>query len=101
MSEYEETDARLRAKLPACTLIAYRRGIFYELYGDDALSATRLCGLPTHRVGSGRLACGFPAHLVDTYLAKFIRNGRSVALAERKGNRWVYEITRLIEPGKP
>ena len=69
------------------TLVFYRMGDFYELFYDDARRAHRLLDvtLTTRGVSAGEpvVMAGVPVHAVENYLAKLIRLGESVAIAEQ------------------
>ena len=58
-------------------LLFFRLGDFYELFFDDAVTASRELNLTlTHRAGNTKHPipmCGVPFHSVDSYLAKLIR----------------------------
>ena len=84
------------------TLLLMRVGDFYEAFCDDAVTAAPLLGLCLTR-RAGQPMCGVPYHAIDAYLAKAIRAGKKVALAENAygtengiGHR---EINRVITPG--
>ena len=79
---------RIKADHPD-TLVFYRMGDFYEVFYDDARKANRLIDITlTVRGQSGGepvVMAGVPVHAVETYLAKLIRLGESVAIAEQVG----------------
>jgi DNA mismatch repair protein MutS len=91
------------------TLLFYRMGDFYELFYDDAKHAARLLHLTlTQRGHSGGNAipmAGVPYHALETYLAKLIRQGVSVAICEQIGDPATSkgpverQVTRIITPG--
>ncbi|GHV01444.1 DNA mismatch repair protein MutS [Clostridia bacterium] len=68
-------------------LLFYRLGDFYEMFYDDAVTASRELDLTlTHRdAGDGRRApmCGVPFHAVDSYILKLIEKGYRVAICEQ------------------
>ena len=76
---------RIKADYPD-TLVLYRMGDFYELFYHDAELASRLLDITlTQRGKSGGEPipmAGVPFHSVDQYLAKLVKLGRSVAIAE-------------------
>lgn len=91
------------------TLVFYRMGDFYELFFEDAEKASRLIGITlTQRGASGgnpiKMA-GVPYHSVDTYLAKLIRLGESIAICEQIGDPATSKgpverkVVRVITPG--
>ena len=95
------------------TLVFYRMGDFYELFFDDARKAHRLLDitLTTRGTSAGEpvVMAGVPVHSVDNYLARLIRLGEAVAIAEQVGevapagspNRGPIErkVVRVVTPG--
>ena len=91
---------------PDC-LIMYRLGDFYEMFYEDAITASRELDL----VLTGRNCgleerapmCGVPFHAVDSYVAKLIEKGYKVAICEQtsvpKKGLAQREIVRIITPG--
>jgi DNA mismatch repair protein MutS len=79
---------RIKAEHPD-TLVLYRMGDFYELFYDDARRANRLLDITlTSRgmsAGEPVVMAGVPAQALETYLAKLIKLGESVAIAEQVG----------------
>ena len=70
MQQYQ----RLRASVPADTLLLFRLGDFYELFFDDAKEASGLLNLAlTHR--NSVPMCGMPYHAAQGYIAKLIQAG--------------------------
>jgi DNA mismatch repair protein MutS len=90
-------------------LVFYRMGDFYELFYDDAERAARLLNLTlTVRgmsAGSPIRMAGVPVVSVDGYLARLVRLGESVAIAEQIGDpataRGPVErkVVRIVTPG--
>jgi DNA mismatch repair protein MutS len=76
----------LKEKAGDC-LLFYRMGDFFELFYDDAkLAAAALDIALTSRgknAGDSIPMCGVPAHSAEGYLAKLIRSGFKVAIAEQ------------------
>ena len=99
---------RIKADYPA-TLVFYRMGDFYELFYDDAKSASRLLDITlTARGKSGGNPipmAGIPFHSVDQYLAKLVKQGQSVAIAEQIGDPATSKgpvdrkVVRVVTPG--
>ncbi|WP_158743863.1 DNA mismatch repair protein MutS [Acidisphaera sp. L21] len=92
-------------------LLFFRMGDFYELFFDDAVAAAAALGIAlTHR-GTHEdkpiQMCGVPIHAAEGYLARLIRRGFRVAVAEqmeaasaRVGKGPLRrEIVRLVTPG--
>ena len=75
----------IKADYPS-TLLFYRMGDFYELFFDDAKQAAKLLNITlTHRgqsAGEPIPMAGVPYHAVDTYLARLLKLGESIAICE-------------------
>ena len=90
-------------------LVFYRMGDFYELFYDDAEKASRLIDLTLTQRGSSAGApvkmAGVPVHSVEQYLAKLVKMGESVAIAEQIGDPATAkgpvdrQVTRIVTPG--
>ena len=90
-------------------LLFFRMGDFYELFFEDARKAARLLDITlTSRGKSGNQVipmAGVPYHAVDSYLAKLIRQGESVAICEQVGDPALAKgpverkVTRVVTPG--
>ncbi len=90
-------------------LLFYRMGDFYELFYDDASHAARLLDITLTRRGSSAgqpiPMCGVPYHSVDTYLARLVRQGESVAICEQIGDPADSKgpvdrkVVRIVTPG--
>ena len=80
---------RIKAEHPDI-LVFYRMGDFYELFHDDARRAAELLNITlTSRGQSAGQAipmAGVPFHAVESYLAKLIKLGLSVAICEQMGD---------------
>jgi DNA mismatch repair protein MutS len=76
----------LKAKADDC-LLFYRMGDFFELFFDDAraASATLDIALTSRGEHDGRPIpmCGVPVHSAEGYLARLIKAGHRVAIAEQ------------------
>lgn len=93
----------------ADTLLFYRMGDFYELFFDDAKRAAELLDITlTARGQSGGkpiAMAGVPYHSADGYIAKLVRLGLSVAIAEQIGDPATSKgpverkVVRVITPG--
>jgi len=90
-------------------LLFYRMGDFYELFYDDAERAAKLLDITlTARgksAGSPIPMAGVPHHSVESYLAKLVRQGESVAICEQIGDPSTAKgpverkVTRIVTPG--
>ncbi len=85
MAQY--LDIRARA---GDALLFYRMGDFYELFFDDAVKASAALDITLTKRGRHGGAdipmCGVPFHAYETYLARLIRAGFSVAICEQTEN---------------
>ena len=98
----------LKAEYPD-TLLFYRMGDFYELFFADAEKATRLLDITlTQRGQSGGqpvVMAGVPFHSVETYLARLLKLGESVAICEQVGDVATSKgpverkVVRVVTPG--
>ncbi|WP_374428529.1 DNA mismatch repair protein MutS [Ideonella dechloratans] len=99
---------RLKAGHPD-TLLFYRMGDFYELFYDDARKAHRLLDitLTTRGQSAGEpvVMAGVPVHAVENYLARLLKLGESVAVAEQIGDPATSKgpverkVVRVVTPG--
>ncbi len=90
-------------------LLFYRMGDFYELFFDDAKKAADWLGITlTHRGkanGDPIPMAGVPYHAVDNYLARLVKQGKSVAICEQIGDPATAKgpverkVVRVITPG--
>ena len=80
---------RLKAQHPD-VLLFYRMGDFYELFYDDAKRAARLLDITLtargQSAGQPIPMAGVPYHSVESYLARLVRRGESVAICEQIGD---------------
>jgi len=90
-------------------VVMFRMGDFYEMFNEDAQTASRMLGIaltkrPWGDGGSMPLA-GVPYHAVEGYLAKFIRAGQKVAICDQTEDPKTAkglvkrEVTRIVTPG--
>ena len=109
MEQYVE----IKAANPDC-LLFYRMGDFYELFFDDAETASRALGIVLTKRGKhlGRdiPMCGVPIERADEYLHRLIAFGHRVAVCEqmedpaearKRGGKSVVRrgVVRLVTPG--
>ena len=99
MQQYQ----RLRASVPADTLLLFRLGDFYELFFDDAKDASALLNLALTKRNAVPM-CGMPYHAAQNYIAKLIKAGRRVAICDQMsepqpGKIVSREITQIITAG--
>ncbi|MCH7959981.1 MAG: DNA mismatch repair protein MutS [Candidatus Hydrogenedentes bacterium] len=100
---------KAKAETPG-SILFFRMGDFFELFFDDAIEASELLGLAlTSRDSADKAAripmAGIPARSVDTYVAKLIKAGRTVALCDQvedpKTAKGIVkrEVVRIVTPG--
>jgi DNA mismatch repair protein MutS len=103
----------IKAANPDC-LLFYRMGDFYEMFFDDAETASRALGIVLTKRGKhqGRdiPMCGVPVVRADEYLHRLIALGHRVAVCEqledpaearKRGSKSVVrrDVVRLVTPG--
>ena len=98
----------IKAQYPD-TLVFYRMGDFYELFYADAEKAARLLDITLTRRGMSAgepvVMAGVPFHSVESYLARLIRQGESVAICEQVGEVGAgkgpveRKVVRVVTPG--
>ncbi|MCX5863882.1 MAG: DNA mismatch repair protein MutS [Deltaproteobacteria bacterium] len=91
-------------------ILFYRLGDFYEMFFDDAVTASKVLGITLTSRNSkddeNRVPlCGIPYHAISSYLAKMIKAGFKVAICEQvedpKEAKGVVrrEVVRVVTPG--
>lgn len=89
-------------------LLFFRLGDFYEMFFDDALTASRELNLTLTKRSNGMEnmpMCGVPYHSVDGYIAKLIKKGYRIAICEQvedpKLAKGIVErkVIKIITPG--
>lgn len=91
------------------SILFYRMGDFYEMFYEDALTASRILGLALTTRDKGKEnpipMCGLPYHSSSSYISRLIRHGLKIAVCEQgeitgsvKGlvHR---EVVQVITPG--
>ena len=104
MQRYLET----KKEYEDCILF-YRLGDFYEMFFDDAITASReleltltgkMCGMEERAP-----MCGVPYHAAETYISRLIEKGHKVAICEQlqdpKEAKGIVErgVIRVVTPG--
>lgn len=90
-------------------LVFYRMGDFYELFYDDAKRAAALLDITLTARGKSAghpiPMAGVPYHAAESYLAKLVRQGESVAICEQIGDPATSKgpverkVIRIVTPG--
>ncbi len=90
-------------------ILMFRLGDFYEMFFDDAVTASREleltltgrdCGLPDRAP-----MCGVPYHSVENYIARLVKKGYKVSICEQMENPALAkgmvkrDIVRVVTPG--
>ncbi len=96
------------------SILWYRMGDFYELFFEDAVTASRALSIVLTKrgkhLGEDIPMCGVPIHRADEYLQRLIRLGYRVAVCEqledpaearKRGAKAVVrrDVVRLVTPG--
>jgi len=95
---------RVRAELPADTILFFRLGDFYEMFFGDAQTAAPILDVALTK-RNGVPMCGVPYHAAELYLAKLVRAGKKVALCDQMEDaaaaRGIVrrEVTRVVTAG--
>ncbi len=87
-------------------LLFFRLGDFYEMFFDDAKTASAELGL-TLTARQGVPMCGVPHHSASNYISRLLSAGHKVAICEqvapsgdvKKAKLFKREVVRLITPG--
>lgn len=98
----------LKADFPD-TLLLYRMGDFYEVFYDDARKCHALLDITIttrgQSAGQPVVMAGVPVHALESYLAKLIKLGEAVAIAEQVGEVGASKgpverkVVRVVTPG--
>ena len=90
-------------------LLLFRLGDFYELFYDDAVTASKILQITltarNKEKGQAVPMCGVPYHAAENYIARLIRAGHKVAICEQMevpgpGKKIVRrEVIRVLTPG--
>ena len=99
---------RIKADHPQ-DLVFYRMGDFYELFYEDAKRAAQLLDITLTARGKSAgepiPMCGVPYHAAENYLARLVKAGVSVAIAEQIGDPAASKgpverkVVRVVTPG--
>lgn len=98
----------IKQKYPDAVLL-FRVGDFYETFGEDAVTASRVLGITLTKRNNGAAAssdlAGFPHHALDTYLHKLVKAGYRVAICDQledpKSAKGIVKrgVTEMVTPG--
>lgn len=98
----------IKAKYPGALLL-FRVGDFYETFGEDAITASKVLDITLTKRANGLAShielAGFPHHSLDNYMPKLVRSGFRVAICDQledpKNVKGIVKrgVTELITPG--
>ena len=98
----------IKVKHPEALLL-FRVGDFYETFGQDAVTASKILGIILTKRKNGAAShielAGFPHHSLNTYLPKLVRAGERVAICDQledpKLTKKIVKrgVTELVTPG--
>ncbi len=98
----------VKAQHPQAILL-FRMGDFYELFYEDAVTASKAVGLTLTSRDKGSTnpipMAGFPYHQLDAYLQKLVRAGFRAAICEQMEDPKLAkglvkrDVTRIVTPG--
>jgi len=98
----------VKGKYPGALLL-FRVGDFYETFGEDAITASKVLDIVLTKRANGWASevelAGFPHHALDNYLTKLVRAGHRVAICDQledpKFAKGVVKrgVTELVTPG--
>lgn len=105
---------KIKEQHPGC-LLFFRLGDFYEMFYEDAITASNILEIALTRrgkqAGQDIPMCGVPYHASESYIARLIKAGYKVAICEqledpqtakkRDGYKAVVkrDVIRIITPG--
>ncbi|MDX1901835.1 MAG: DNA mismatch repair protein MutS [Gammaproteobacteria bacterium] len=98
---------RTKAEYPD-TLLFYRMGDFYELFYQDAKNVARILDITLtargQSAGQPIPMAGVPYHAAESYMARLLRQGFSIAVCEQMGEAtgtgpMKREVVRILTPG--
>lgn len=99
MQQYHAT----RRELPPDTLLLFRLGDFYELFFEDAQTASGILNVALTKRGTTPM-CGVPYHSARGYIEKLIAAGKKVAICDQvgeveQGKLVRRELTQILSAG--
>jgi DNA mismatch repair protein MutS len=99
MAQYQA----IRRSLPADIILLYRLGDFYEMFFEDAKTAAPILNVALTKRHLVPM-CGIPWHAAESYIARLLKAGKRVAIAEqtsdpKPGKLVEREISRILTAG--
>ena len=83
----------IRRELPPHTLLLFRLGDFYEMFGDDAREASGILNVALTKRGEIPM-CGVPFHSARGYIEKLIAAGWRAAICDQVGEVQAGKLVR-------
>ena len=90
-------------------ILLFRVGDFYETFGDDARTISKVLGITLTKRANGKASevalAGFPHHSIDTYLPRLVKAGYRAAICDQledpKKSKTIVKrgVTELVTPG--
>ncbi len=86
-------------------ILFFRMGDFYEMFFDDAETASKILDIALTSRQNDIPMCGVPYHAAESYIARLIKAGRRVAICEQmettpsSGSIVKREVVRIITAG--
>jgi DNA mismatch repair protein MutS len=100
---------RMVKKKTPTSILMFRLGDFYEMFFDDAITASKILNitLTARESGKGNKVpmCGVPYHAAREYIARLVRAGHKVAICDQVEDPKLAkglvkrEVTRVVTPG--
>lgn len=91
------------------TVLLFRVGDFYETFGEDAITASKILNITLTRRSNGAASevelAGFPHHALDAYLPRLVRAGQRVAVCDQLEDPKLAKgivkrgVTEIVSPG--
>ncbi len=90
------------------SILFFRLGDFYEMFGPDAIEASKILNITLTARNKGTdnetPMCGVPYHAVDGYLSKLTKAGKKVAICDQTSDPSLpgivkREVVRVVTPG--
>ncbi len=100
MKQYMEIKRRHQEEI-----LFFRMGDFYEMFFDDAQTASKILNIALTSRQNDVPMCGIPYHAAESYIARLIKAGKNVAICEQmeatpsSGTIVRREVVRVITPG--
>ncbi len=103
MKQYFEIKQRYKN-----AMLWFRLGDFYEMFGEDAIVASKILGLTLTARNKGHDSevpmCGVPHHAAESYIARLTKAGKNVAMCDQLSDPNLpgivkRDVVRVITPG--